>query len=230
MPAPGGTTLRERLLEHGPQTLTVTELIDVVSGGAGSGSRIGAAGGLRALAQADPREVSAVLGLGPARAARLLAALELGRRAQRPSETRPRLRTPAEIFRHVWPSVGLLPREVFHVLCFNPRNVLLADVRIAEGTVDSCPVDPREVFRAALTSRASAVVLVHNHPSGDPEPSAQDVTLTRQLVRGAELLGLKVLDHLVVGDGAFSSMLEQGRLGRMEREARAMTWQDGPDG
>ena len=226
---------RERLLRLGPQALSDPELIAALLGNAVSGrplialaeALISAGGGLRALAQADPQELCAVPGLGPARASQILAALELGRRAQRPSETRPRLRTPAEIFRHIWPELGLLRREVFHVLCFNSRNVLLADVRVAEGTVDTCPVDPREVFRAALSARATAVVLAHNHPSGDPEPSAQDVALTRQLVRGAQLLGLKVLDHLVVGDGAFTSMLEQGRLGRIERDARGATWHGG---
>ena len=226
-PPDRAAALRARLFQRGPEALSLGELIQLVSGAPDAASGITAAGGLRGLAQGDPREACALAGLPPARGARILAALELGRRAQRPSETRPRLRTPAEIFRHVWPSLGLLGREVFHVLCFNPRNVLLADVRIAEGTVDSCQVDPRDVFRAALASRATAVVLVHNHPSGDPEPSVQDVALTRQLVHGAELLGLKVLDHLVVGDGDFSSMLERGRLGPIEREARALSWQDG---
>lgn len=226
-PSANGKALRERLLSLGPHALTEPELIAVVLGDARAASRLCTGGGLRALAQSDPSELCAFPGLGPARASRILAALELGRRAQLPTETRPRLRTPAEIFRHVWPALGLLSREVFHVLCFNSRNVLLSDVRIAEGTVDTCPVDPREVFRAALGSRATALVLVHNHPSGDPEPSAQDVALTRQLIRGAELLGLKVLDHLVVGDGAFTSMLEQGRLCRLEREARGMAWQEG---
>lgn len=222
--------LRARLFEYGLQALTLDELLHVVSGGPGAEAGIADVGGLRGLAQGDPREVCALAGLSPARGARILAALELGRRAQRPSETRPRLRTPKEIFQYVWPSLGLLGREVFHVLCISARNVLLADVRIAEGTVDTCPVDPREVFRVALAYRATAVVLVHNHPSGDPEPSTQDVALTRQLVRGAELLGLKVLDHLVVGDGTFTSMLERGLLGPIEREARAATWQDGRDG
>jgi DNA repair protein RadC len=101
---------------------------------------------------------------------------------------------------------------VFHVLSFNMRNVLLADARVAVGTVDSCPVDPREVFRAALASRATCVVLAHNHPSGDPEPSSLDVKLTARLVSGAELMGIRVLDHLVVGDGSYVSFHERGWL------------------
>jgi DNA repair protein RadC len=101
---------------------------------------------------------------------------------------------------------------VFHVLCFNARNVLLLDARVAEGTINACLVDPREVFAAAITARATAIVLAHNHPSGDPEPSAQDLSLTRQLFEAGRLLGIKVLDHVVVGDGTYASLMERGEL------------------
>src|SRR5262249_14645730 len=102
-----------------------------------------------------------------------------------------------------------LRREVFHVLCFNSRNVLLSDVRVAEGTLDHCLVDPREVFSAALWARATAIVLAHNHPSGDPEPSGLDLELTAQLVEGGRILGIKVLDHIVVGDSNYTSLFEK---------------------
>jgi DNA repair protein RadC len=105
-----------------------------------------------------------------------------------------------------------LRKEEFHVLCFNARNVLLRDACVAEGSSDACPVDPREVFSAALASRASAIVLAHNHPSGDPTPSEADIALTRQLVEGSHLLAIKLLDHIVVGDGTYSSLLERGLL------------------
>ncbi|MFP2911356.1 RadC family protein, partial [Pyxidicoccus sp. 3LFB2] len=154
------------------------------------------------------------------RAAQVLAALELGRRAQRAVERRPKLRTPKEIHGYLAPKLATLRREVFHVLCFNARNVLVHDARVAEGTMNACPVDPREVFAAALTSRATAIVLAHNHPSGDPEPSVQDLALTRHLVAASQLLNIKVLDHVVVGDGAYVSMLERGLLPDAEREVR----------
>src|SRR5262249_54814848 len=146
------------------------------------------------------------------RAALVLAALELGRRAQRTTERRPRLRTPAEIYRHVLPTLGALRREVFHVLCFNCRNVLLHEASVGHGTVNTCPVDPREVFAPAVSARASAIVVAHNHPSGDPEPSALDVTLTKQLADGALLLGIKLLDHVIVGDNSYVSLMERGQL------------------
>jgi DNA repair protein RadC len=209
---------RERLYRLGAQALSDPELLSVLLA---SGARRGrppdallpeGGGGLRALLQLEPHELCARPGLGRIRAAQLLAALELGRRAQRAPERRPRLRTPQEIYAYLAPTLSALRREVFHVLCFNPRNVLLHDARVAEGTMNACPVDPREVFTTALTARASAIVLAHNHPSGDPEPSAQDVALTAQLAEAGRLLGIKVLDHVVVGDGSFSSLLERGQL------------------
>src|SRR6266849_4832172 len=146
-----------------------------------------------------------------ARAAQLAASLELGRRTQLSGEKRPRLRTPAEIYQHLAPAFRSLRKEVFHVLSFNARNVLLNDSRVAEGSMNACPVDPREVFCAALGARATAIVLAHNHPSGDPEPSEVDIALTEQLAEGGRILGIRVLDHLVVAAGGFVSLLERGR-------------------
>ena len=208
---------RERLFRLGASALTDPELLGVLLGG---GARMRALaetllstkGGLKALVQQEPRELSARPGMGAARTAQVLAALEWGRRAQRVSERRPRLRTPREISTYLAPNLSALRREVFHVLCFNARNVLLLDARVAEGTINACPVDPREVFAAAITSRASAIVLAHNHPSGDPEPSGQDLSLTAQLVEAGRVLGIKVLDHVVIGDGSYTSLVERGEL------------------
>jgi DNA repair protein RadC len=211
---------RERLWRLGSGALTEPELLTVLFG-SGSGGRSARAvaegllaenGGLRALLEQDPHELCSKPGLGPARTAQVLAAVELGRRAQRMIERRPRLRTPREIDAYLRPGLAALRREVFHVLCFNARNVLVRDARIAEGSTSSCPVDPREVFAAALSVRASALVLAHNHPSGDPEPSGLDVALTRQLVEGGRLLGVRVMDHLVVGENGYVSLLERGLM------------------
>jgi len=217
--------VRERLFKLGSSALTDLELLSVLLG---SGARVSGlaeellshSGGLKALLLKDPLELCAQPRLGPARAAQVLAALELGRRAQRATERRPRLRNPREIHGYLSPTLSALRREVFHVLCFNPRNVLLADVRVAEGTMNTCPVDPREVYAAALTTRATAIVLAHNHPSGDPEPSMQDVALTVQLAEAGRLLGIKVLDHLVLGDGTYVSLMERGLLDDEEGKDR----------
>lgn len=165
-------------------------------------------GGLKGLASKGRDQLERKIGRKAATS--ILAALELGRRGIQAGETRPRLCTPEAIFRYLLPILGGRSREAFHVLSFNARNTLLSDVRIAEGSVDSCPVDPREVFAAALFHRPAGIVVAHNHPSGDPTPSGQDVELTRNLARGCVLLGFKLLDHLVLGDGSYVSMAERG--------------------
>ncbi|XXF79821.1 DNA repair protein RadC [Myxococcaceae bacterium GXIMD 01537] len=228
-PGPGwGVGTRERLFRLGASALTDPELLGVVLGPGARTRRLTEAllegrGGLKGLYQRDPLELCGQL--GPPRVARLLAALELGRRARRATEKRPRLRDPRDIYRYLEPTLGALRREVFHVLSFNARNTLLHDARVAEGTPNTCPVDPREVFAAALGARATAVVLAHNHPSGDPEPSAQDVSLTARLCAAGRLLGIHVLDHVVVGDAGFVSMAERGYL----RDEEARRW-DGAGG
>lgn len=225
---------RERLLRLGASALTDSELLAVLLGTGikGTGvielaeSLLAVGGGLKALVQQDPQELCSLPGLGPARASQVLAALELGRRAQTAEERRPRLQTPQQIYRYLAPKLSALSREVFHVLAFNSRNVLLRDLRVAEGTINSCPVDPREVFAAALGAKATAIVLAHNHPSGDPDPSTQDVALTLQLADGARLLGIKLLDHVIVGDGRYVSLLERGQLPSTESFGGG-TWNSG---
>lgn len=130
----------------------------------------------------------------------------------RNGETRPLLKTPEDIYAYLAPTLCGLQREQFRVLCLNSRNALIADVQVARGSITSCPVDPRDVFHAAITAKATAIILAHNHPSGDPTPSVADLELTRQLVNGANLFCIRVLDHMVLGDWAFSSMARRGDL------------------
>ncbi len=206
----------DRISRLGVPALTDAELLSLFLGngdGVGAAEKLlASAGGLKSFLKDDAFHISATSGISPKRAATLLAAAEIGRRLQRSNERRPQLRTPAEIYRYLAPTLQGLRREEFHVLCFNSRNLLLRDVRIAEGTMNACPVDPREVFAAALAARATALVFAHNHPSGDPEPSIDDVTLTRRLFEGAQLLGIRALDHVIVGDSAFVSLLERGQI------------------
>lgn len=169
-------------------------------------------GGLRALCMEDPDALFDDDRLGPEGAARLLCALELSRRALCERERRPRLRTPGAVAAWVRPSMALLPREHVRVLCFNSRHVLLRDAWVGLGAADSCAVDPREVYLPALRARAYGVVLVHNHPSGDPEPSVGDVAATRQLLAAGKALGIRLLDHLVIGAEGFVSLAARGLL------------------
>lgn len=167
-------------------------------------------GGLKGVAQSPPATLEKLT--SPGGAERLLGSIELGRRILRCREIRPRLGSPREIHRHLAPRMSARANEVFHVLGFNTRNILLGEARVAEGSANACPVDPRAVFRAALEMGASAIVVSHNHPSGDPEPSDEDIFLTRQLCEAGESICVRVLDHIVVGDDSYVSLLERGLM------------------
>jgi DNA repair protein RadC len=140
-------------------------------------------------------------GIGPAARDRLAAALELGRRATLESfPERPRMRGPEDVVAFLGPVVRELPHEEFHVLSLNTRHLVLDAHVASRGIVDASLVHPREVFAPALECRASAVILVHNHPSGDPEPSPEDRRVTEQMLDAGHILGIRVLDHVVIGN------------------------------
>jgi DNA repair protein RadC len=157
----------------------------------------------------DPRKLEEVVGVGTATAARLLAALELGRRAAAESleEDEP-VRGPADVFRRMGPRLRDLEQEEFHALLLNARHRVIREVPVTRGILDASLIHPREVFRLAVVEAAAGVILVHNHPSGDPTPSAEDRAVTRQLAEAGRALGIPVLDHIVVGDGAWRSAAE----------------------
>ncbi|MGH7458858.1 MAG: RadC family protein [Longimicrobiaceae bacterium] len=170
-------------------------------------------GSLRPIATSSVPELCKVPGIGPAKAAKLLAALELGRRAaaeQRPG--RDTVRSARQVYERMRLPLRDLPQEEFHVLLLNTRNEVLRDLQVSRGTLDASLVHPREVFRAAVAEAAAAVILVHNHPSGDPSPSAEDREITSKLRRAGEHLGVEVLDHVIVGADRFTSFVEAGLL------------------
>lgn len=152
-------------------------------------------------------------GVGPAIAARLSAALELGRRLARegPIE-RQRINGPNDIFELCAPRLRDLQQEEFHVLLLNTQHAVMREVVATRGTLDTSVVHAREVFRPAIAESAAAVILVHNHPSGDPTPSPEDREVTRQLAAAGELIGIPVLDHVVIGDARYVSFVESGLL------------------
>jgi DNA repair protein RadC len=210
---------RERLLRHGAQALSNRELVAVVLGvGAARASALDVAqdllvSGMRELAGRSAPELLARRGLGPAKAARLLAALELGVRiAIEPVAQKPEFRTPEDAARYLLPRYGPRPVETFGLLALDVRRRLRREVVVSVGCLTSSLVHPREVFGEAVTARAAGLILFHNHPSGDPEPSAEDVGLTRRLAQAGQLMGIEVLDHLVLGAGRFVSLKERGAL------------------
>ncbi len=169
--------------------------------------------GLAALQRRTARELAALLGLGMARAARLEAAFELGRRVSMTSlALRPRFVNSRQIFDYVAPAFLGAEQEVFEILVLDARNRLLRRERISLGTLTGSLVHPREVFRAALKVGACALILIHNHPSGDPSPSGEDIQVTERLCRAGELLGIRVLDHIIVGDGRYVSLADRGHM------------------
>lgn len=170
-------------------------------------------GSLRRLAGRPPAELMRGPGMGPAKAARLVAALELGRRLGRESRTdAPRIRAPEDVVRLVGPRLRDLAVEEFHVLALDSQSRVLRELLVTRGLLDSSLVHPREVFRPAIAEAAAGVVLVHNHPSGDPTPSPEDRAVTRQLVAAGALLDLPVYDHVIVAGDRFTSFATAGWL------------------
>ena len=169
--------------------------------------------GLRRLAAAPLALLCEVPGIGPAKATKVLAALELGCRVT--EEARPdrdRIRTGADVYRRMRLRLRDLAHEEFHVLLLSTQNEVIRDLLVTRGTLDASLVHPREVFRSAISHAAASVILIHNHPSGDPTPSAEDRAVTRQMIAAGEVVGIEVLDHVVVGEGRYVSFAEAGML------------------
>jgi DNA repair protein RadC len=153
-------------------------------------------------------------GIGLATAARIQAALELGRRvAAEPLEANGRIRGPDDVFQRMGPLLRDLRQEEFHALLLNTQHRVVRDVLVTRGILDASLIHPREVFRAAVVESAAGIILVHNHPSGDPTPSGEDRAVTRQLTSAGRAMGIPVLDHVIVGHERFVSLAGEEGLG-----------------
>ena len=152
--------------------------------------------------------------IGPAKAVQLLAAFEIGRRveAQREGRTRVQVRTPEDVAALYGPHLRDLKQEVFKVVLLNTANVIIGDHTVSMGGLAASIVEPRAVFRKAMLEQAAAVICLHNHPSGNPEPSREDVRITRQLVEAGKLMGIPVHDHLIIAGTTFTSLAQRGLL------------------
>jgi len=220
---------RERLRRLGASQLSTAELWAIVLA-TGTSKRSALAlgydvmrradGSLRALGTRPVAELEAVPGVGPARAATVHAVVELARRwATEHTEARPGMRAPADVARVMGPRMSDLCAEELHVLILDSQHRMARDVTVTRGLLNSSPVHAREVFREAIAENAAAVLLVHNHPSGDPTPSADDLRVTRELVECGRILDIPVLDHVVIARGGFVSLAERRQLGDGSREA-----------
>ena len=210
---------RERMAQLGASSLSSRELVAAVLGtGARGLSALDLAGrllepGLHGLASRSLHDLERVRGMGRAKAARVLAALELGARlASESGGGSPSLLSPGEAARYLLPRYSARPVETFGLLALDARHRLRREAVVSVGCLTASLVHPREVFQEAVVSRAAALVLFHNHPSGDPEPSAEDLALTRRLAAAGSLMGIEVLDHLVLGAGRYVSLKERSVL------------------
>ena len=208
---------RERLLREGPAALADYELLAIVLGAGTRGEsalqlamRLLDQGGLEGLARLGAAGLRRRQGLGSARAAQVMAALELGRRSLE-QPTRLRLDEPEQVYDYLRRRLDAQVEELLALL-LDGRLSLLGEVRVARGGRGGVGLSPADVLRPAVQAGAAGVLLAHNHPSGDPRPSKADVKTTRQLQEAAQLLGIQLVDHLVIGDNSFVSMRLQGLL------------------
>jgi len=212
---------REKLQRHGVAALGDNELLALVIG---SGSRRGGAltvanevlaahGGVHALARCSADVLARTRGIGRARAAQIVAAIELGRRTLATAAAeRPRVTSARDAAQLLLPRFGSHGVEQFGIILLDTRHRVLRTAVIASGTTNTSVVEPREVFREAALGGASAIVAFHNHPSGDPTPSPDDVALTRRLAAAGVLMGIDLVDHIIVGDQRYCSLKELREL------------------
>lgn len=210
---------RERLIYAGAGALSTVELLAIILRMGGRGESVirmaerllAQFGGLAGLAQASHDELCAVHGVGEAKATQIKAALELGRRllATAPYE-RPQVRSPADVANLVMLEMGLLEQEHLRVVLLDTKNYVQRIVNVYAGSLNTAVVRVGEIFREAIRSNCAAIIVVHNHPSGDPTPSPEDVRVTEQLVEAGRLLDIEVLDHLVIGRNRYVSLKERG--------------------
>ncbi|MCR6111498.1 DNA repair protein RadC [Bacillus sp. A301a_S52] len=210
---------RERMLRDGAEALSNQELIALLlRSGTKSESVLQLStrviqhfNGLTLFKEAQVKELTAIKGIGEAKAIQLLAALELGKRVyQFTSEERYVIRSPEDVAQYMMDEMRQLNQEHFVVLYLNTKNQVLHKETIFIGSLNASIVHPREIFREAFRFSAASIVCLHNHPSGDPEPSQQDIEVTQRLVESGKMLGIALLDHVIIGDRRFYSLKEKG--------------------
>jgi DNA repair protein RadC len=210
---------RERLVQFGANALSSAELLAILlRTGTPEMTAVQLAqhlltsmGSLRAIASAKPSELAQVKGIGLAKAAQLLAAVELGRRiALEAMGEQPAITRPEDVYALLHHQLRDEKQEHVILLLLNTKNRVIQQSTLTKGTLDASLLHPREVFREAIRHSASSIILAHNHPSGDPTPSSEDIQMTNRLHQAGQLLGIDLLDHVILGDGRWVSLKAQG--------------------
>jgi DNA repair protein RadC len=212
---------REKLERIGPSGLGDNELLALVLGSGARGSDVldlanrllAQARGVHNLTRLDPADLRRIAGVGRARAAQVLAAIELGRRTLlRTAAERPQLLTPREVATYLLPEYGARAVEQFGIVLLDTKYRLIRIKVLSVGSLDATVVHPREVFREATAVSAAVIVLFHNHPSGDPTPSGDDLLITTRMVNAGDIMGIDVVDHVILADQRYYSLKESGRF------------------
>ena len=218
---PEGERPRERLLKYGAHNLSDAQLLAIMlrTGGGGKSAidlaveMLHAFGDLKRIENASPGELASFKGMGSAKIAQIKAAFELSRRLlEQPNEKGPQFLSGNDVYLHYCKRFRNMNKEIFYCALLNAKNRIFRDSRISEGTLTNALIHPREAFREAIKESAASVIFIHNHPSGDPSPSREDILITERLVDAGEVVGIKVLDHVIIGDGRFASMMERGYI------------------
>ena len=211
---------REMLLKKGPEHLSPAQLLAIIlrTGSEGKSALelamelLDHFSGLSQIANASVYELCKIKGIGHAKAIQIKAAIEIGKRAMgKPLKSNKRIRSSKDVYEvclHYVPQFKGLKKEVFRVLMLDSKNRIFAESIVSQGSLTSSIVHPREVFAPAIKNSAASLIFLHNHPSGDPTPSPEDVEITRRLVKAGEIIGIKVLDHIIIGDEGYMSFAD----------------------
>jgi DNA repair protein RadC len=212
---------RERLIKYGAESLSDAQLLAIIlrTGGGGKGvlalamQLLETFKGLRNIDGSSIADLSSVKGIGTAKIAQLKAAFALGKRLMSESPERDAAFSSSHaVHSYFAPRFKNAKKEVFLSLLLDTKNRLIKEVKVTEGTLTTSPIHPREAFKEAIRESAASVIFVHNHPSGDPEPSRDDLAVTERLKATGDIVGINVLDHVIVGDGKYVSLKERGML------------------
>ncbi len=212
---------REKFWKHGPHTVSNAELLAILIG---SGTRkisaidlankiLSDAGSLHELAKKGVDDLKKYKGMGLKKAIVISAAFELSRRIQAEEfPEKPQIKEPSDIARIFIPRLADLNKEILIVVLLNTANRIIREVVVSEGNLNSSVIHPREVFKPAIDELSASIILVHNHPSGNPEPSRMDIEVTKQIYHAGEIIGIKLLDHIIIAGNKYTSMAQLGLL------------------